>query len=214
MKINSFLLSKYDRGEQFEYGVKLIPNRTLDRLTDSMVISAEKNISGKNLFNLCFNKRQEGKLINNKFILPEESFKEYITFLMGYCNKIKEHEKNKKTEFNIEGQGKIIISSLNKDIIKISSEKAEKDSKGKVFFTLLKTEMLQYIKALDDVYLGKEITSLLIYQMGYLNNPLSKKERDKLYLDALYVFADCALDYKDKESFQILSKEIKKISSA
>lgn len=211
MKINSFVLSKYHRDERFEYGIILVPNRTLDRLTDSMAISVEKKISGRNLFNICFKKKHNSKLVINKFILLEKDFKEYIDFLMKQGYELDEIKNNKKIEFIIGNQGKITISSLNKDIIKISSEKMERTSLSKVFFTLLRIELLQYTEALKEIYSGKEISNLLTYQMSYLTNPLTKKEKDKLYLDVLYIFIDCALDYRNKESFHVLSKEVQKI---
>lgn len=211
MEINSFILPKYSKGEKFEYGVKLIPSRTLDRLTDSLVISVEKSVKGNELFNICFKKRQNGHLAVNKFVLTEAQFKNYINFLTKFIGKNNKVEKNIKTEFTIENGGKIITSSLNEDYMKISSVKVEQDSLAKVFFTLLKTEMLAYIEALKDVYLGKEITSLLTYNMGYLITPIRKKERDKIYLESLYIFIDYALDHRNRELFELLSKEVQRI---
>jgi hypothetical protein len=76
---------------------------------------------------------------------------------------------------------------------------------------LLRLELSAYIEALKDVYSGKEITSLLTYQMGYLINPLSKLERDEVYLNALYIFIDWALDNRNKEVFGLLVKEVQRV---
>lgn len=211
MEINDFVLSKSSQGEKFQYGVKLMPNRTLDKLTDRMIISKEKDISKTDIYNIGFKRRQGHRIVSNNFTLCDKSFNQYMDFLLGFYESSFEVEKNIKSEFIIENWGKIILSSLNKDYIKISSEKTENSSLEKVFFALLKTELLVYIKILKNVYFGKEIASSLNYSMGYLINPLSKADRDHLYLEALYVFIDSALDHKNKCAFDMLSKEVQRI---
>lgn len=210
MEINNFILPNYSKGDNFEYGIKIVPKRIPDRLTDSIIVSIEKNIKGKNRYNLCFKRKRELQVINNSYSLSKEVFEEYISFLVKFANEFNEKNKNNK-EFNIKNQGKIIISSLNKEYIKISSIRVNNNSSIKVFFTLSERELLTYINVLKDIYLEKCINSYLNYQMDYLVNPLTKEERKNLYIGALYAFADSALDNRDKKRFYMLSKEIRKI---
>ncbi|WML37249.1 hypothetical protein [Clostridium sp. OS1-26] len=210
MEINNFILPNYSKDDNFEYGIKIVPKRIPDRLTDSIIVSIEKNIKGKNRYNLCFKRKRELEVVNNSYSLSKEVFEEYISFLVKFANELNEENKNNK-EFNIKNQGKIIISSLNKEYIKISSIRINNNSSIRVFFTLSKKELLTYINVLKDIYLEKYINSYLSYQMDYLINPLTKEERKSLYIGALYAFADSALDNKDKKRFDMLSKEIGKI---
>lgn len=210
MEINNFILPNYSKGDNFEYGIKIVPKRIPDRLTDSIVVSIEKNIKGKNRYNLCFKRKRDLEVINNSYSLSKEVFKEYISFLVEFANELNGENKNNK-EFNIKNQGKIIISSLNKEYIKISSIRVNNNSSVRVFFTLSEKELLTYINVLKDIYLEKCINNYLIYQMNYLVNPLTKEERKNLYIGALYAFADSALDNRDKKRFDMLSKEIRKI---
>lgn len=210
MEINNFILPNYSKDDNFEYGIKIVPKRIPDKLTDSIIVSIEKNIKGKNRYNLCFKRRRELDVINNSYSLSKEVFEEYISFLIRFVNNLNEYNKN-NMEFNIRNQGKIIISSLNKEYIKISSTRINDNSSTKVFFTLAERELLTYIDVLKDIYREKCIDSYLNYQMNYLVNPLTKEERKSLYIDALYAFADNALDNRDKKRFDMLSKEITKI---
>lgn len=210
MEINNFILPNYSKGDNFEYGIKIVPKRIPDRLTDSIIVSIEKNIKGKNRYNLCFKRKRDLEVINNSYSLSKEVFREYISFLVEFANELNGENKNNK-EFNIKNQGKIIISSLNKEYIKISSIRVNNNSSVRVFFTLSEKELLTYINVLKDIYLEKCINNYLIYQMNYLVNPLTKEERKNLYIDALYAFADSALDNRDKNRFDMLSKEIRKI---
>ncbi|MBI6875520.1 hypothetical protein [Clostridium aciditolerans] len=210
MEINNFILPNYSKDDNFEYGIKIVPKRIPDRLTDSIIVSIEKNIKGKNRYNLCFKRKRDLEVINNSYSLSKEVFREYISFLVEFANELNGENKNNK-EFNIKNQGKIIISSLNKEYIKISSIRVNNNSSVRVFFTLLEKELLTYINVLKDIYLEKCINNYLIYQMNYLVNPLTKEERKNLYIGALYAFADSALDNRDKNRFDMLSKEIRKI---
>lgn len=211
MEINGFTLSKCNQFEKFEYGVRLMPSRTLDKLTDSMIISREKNINKIDSYNICFKRKQGTRVVLNNFILSEKFLKEYIEFLVSFNENFLKSEKNIKSEFIVDKGGKITLSFLSKDYIKISSEKVGNNSLDKVFFTLLRTELLVYIKVLKDIYSGKEIASSLNYSMGHLINPLSGSERKQLYLEALYAFIDSALDHRNKQAFDMLSKEIQRV---
>lgn len=211
MEINEFILSKHNEVEKFHYGVKLMPSRTLDKLTDSMIISREKSINKMDSYSICFKRKQGIKVVSNDFILSEKSFADYMEFLLSFNGELLKAEKNIKSEFIVDKGGKITLSFLNKDYIKISSEKIENNSLNKVFFTLLRKELLVYITVLKDIYSGKEIESSLNYSMGYLINPLSRSERKQLYLDALYAFIDSALDHRNKHAFDMLSKEIQRV---
>lgn len=211
MEISSYTLSRDNEGEKFEYGIKLMPHRTLDKFTDSMVISKEKSVVNKDIYNICFKRRQGVKVVLNNFTLNEECFKQYIDFLINFNKSFDSIDENIESEFIINNGDKIIISSLNKDYIKISSEKVGNSSLNKVFFTLFKTELQAYIKVLKSIYSKEETVSSLGYQMSYLINPLSKAERDSLYLEALYVFIDNALENRNKYAFDMLSREVQRI---
>ena len=212
MKINNFILSNSSKSEDFEYGIEILPKRIPDRLTDSINVSIEKNIKGKNRYNLSFKRKRKFEIINNNYSLSKEAFDEYINFLLNFIDGLNENKKNKK-EFNIENQGKIVVYSLNKELIKISAVMTKNGSCTKVFFTLLEKELFTYIDVLKDIYFEKCADNYLNYQMDYLVNPITKEERKSLYVSALYAFIDNALDNRDKKAFNQLAKEVNTILS-
>lgn len=207
MKINNFVLSNSSKSEEFEYGIEILPKRIPNRLTDSINVSIEKNIKGKDRYNLSFKRKRNFEIINNNYSLSKEFFNEYINFLISFIDNLNENKIDEK-EFNIKNQGKIIISFLNKDVIKISSVMNRNGNPTKVFFTLLKKELFTYIDVLKDIYFEKSVQSYLNYQIEYLVNPITAEERKNLYVGALYAFIDNALDNNNKEVFNRLSKEI------
>lgn len=211
MKINNFVLYENSKNDSFAYGTKFIPKRTLNKSTDSMVASIEKYISGKDAYNVSFKKNNNGKTHSNSYSFTKEVFKQYIDFLTNFTIDAANNQSNLEKSFTVESEGEIILSSLDKEHVKICSVKNKQNSSSRIFFTLLKKELLTYINVLENIYEGKEIMSSLGYEMGFLINPLSKKERDELYLSTLYALADGALDGKDEKAFYNISKEIKRV---
>lgn len=211
MKINNFVLYENSKNDSFAYGTKFIPKRTLNKLTDSMVASIEKYVSGKDTYNISFKKNNNGKTHSNSYSFTKKIFKQYIDFLTNFTIDAANNQSNLEKSFTVEPEGEIILSSLDKDHVKICSVKHKQNSSSRIFFTLLKKELLTYINVLENIYAGKEIMSSLGYEMGFLINPLSKKERDELYLSTLYALADGALDGRDEKAFYNISKEIKRV---
>lgn len=211
MKINNFVLYENNKNDSFAYGTKFIPKRTLNKSTDSMVASIEKYVSGKDTYNISFKKNNSGKTYSNSYSFTKKIFKQYINFLTNFTIDAVNNQSNLEKSFTVEPECEIILSSLDKEHVKICSVKHKQNSLNRIFFTLLKKELLTYINVLENIYEGKEIMSSLGYEMGFLINPLSKKERDELYLSTLYALADGALDGKDKKAFYNISKEIKRI---
>lgn len=211
MKINNFVLYENSKNDSFAYGTKFIPKRTLNKLTDSMVASIEKHVSGKDTYNISFKKNNNGKTHSNSYSFTKDVFKQYIDFLTNFTIDAANNQSNLEKSFTVESEGEIILSSLDKEHVKICSVRHKQNSSSRIFFTLLKKELLTYINVLENIYEGKEIMSSLGYEMGFLINPLSKKERDELYLSTLYALADGALDGKDEKSFYNISKEIKRV---
>lgn len=211
MEINNFTLSNHYKSEKFKYGMKLIPNKSLNRLTDNLIVYIEKNVVGKDKYNICFKKKIDYNLACNSYRLSRKKFEEYILFLTEFNGKYCNDKNNIEDEFIIEDENKIIITSLNKKYIKISSIGSNNDSLTKIFFTLLKEELSIYIAALKKILREVKVDNSLSYQMEYLINPINKKERDKLYLEALYAFANSILDNGNREAFNLISKEINRI---
>jgi hypothetical protein len=212
MKTNNFVLYENSKEDSFAYGTKFTPKRTLNKLTDFMIASVKKHIDGKNTYNISFKRNHKGDSASNNYSFSREDFKQYIDFLMNFAINITEGKSNSEKRFIVDGEVKITLTSLNKEYIKICAIKQDESSLSRIFFTLLKKELMIYINALQNIYIGKEIVSSLGYEMGFLINPLSKKERDFLYLNTLYVLADSALDGRDEKAFNSISREIKRVS--
>ncbi len=211
MKINNFVLYEDSKEDSFAYGTKFTPKRTLNKLTDFMIASIKKHINNEDTYNISFKRNQNGNSASSSYSFNRENFKQYIDFLMNFTIDITENKSNSEKKFVIDGEVKITLSSLNKEYIKICAIKQDESSISRIFFTLLKKELMIYINVLQSIYSGKEIVSSLGYEMGFLINPLSKKERDFLYLNALYALADSALDGRDEKAFNSISREIKRV---
>lgn len=209
MNINSFILSGSSKSEDFEYGMEILPKKIPNKLTDSINVSIEKNIKGKNRYNLSFKRKVKFEIINNNYNLSKKIFDRYINFLINFIYGLS----REKEEFNIEGQGSIIVSFLNKEFIKIVSITNNNGKSDKVFFTLSKQELLIYIDILKDIYFERYTDNYPNYKINYLANPITKEEKENLYLGALYAFIDSTLDNRDKNMFYELSKEINTILS-
>ncbi|MBV7276503.1 IDEAL domain-containing protein [Clostridium sp. PL3] len=207
MKINNFILSGSSESEDFEYGMEILPKKIPNKLTDRINVSIEKKIIGKNRYNLSFKRKVKFEIINNNYNLSKEIFGKYINFLVSFIYGLSKS----KEEFNIENQGRIMISFLNEEFIKIVAIVNNNDNSNKVFFTLSKQELLIYIEILKNIYFERYVDIYSNYQMNYLVNPITKEERKNIYVGALYAFIDSALDNRDEDMFYQLSKEINTI---
>ncbi|NEZ46842.1 hypothetical protein FDF74_06395 [Clostridium niameyense] len=192
------------------YGVELKNNKALNKYIDKIKILHHKHVLGEEYFELCFNRLYRGKVIKNKFYLLRNELILYIFFLKNFNNILRhltKKEVNIEHDFLFKDQGKIVLSSIGEEFVKLSNEVY---GGKRIFFILDKDEFSQYIDLLEKIYYKKNNLD-----MGYyINNTryiLSKEEKNKLYLDALYAFADEALDKKDKSGFYSICNEIKKL---
>ncbi|NMM64759.1 hypothetical protein HBE96_19315 [Clostridium sp. P21] len=211
MKINNFVLYGNSEKDSFAYGTKFIPKRTLNKSTDFMIASVEKHVSGKDTYSILFKKHSNSKVHTNSYNFTKGDFKKYIDFLTEFTIDMIDNKSNLEKNFIVNGQVQITLNSLNKEYVKICAIKQKENYISRIFFTLLKKELLTYINILKNIYLGKEIVSSLCYEMGFLINPLSKQERDDLYLNTLYILADSALDTRNEMVFNSISREIQKV---
>lgn len=204
MKINNFVLPKNTLGNRFKYGIKFIPERTLNKYLDYILFVVKNDHIGKEVYNLCF---KRGNVFNN-LVFSQNSLKEYIDFLGNVYNSTFSNNLNIEEEFCIKEGQKIVISSLNDNYLKICSVKEGMGNSLRVFFVLSKEELGEYLASLNALYREIKIVK-------ELENPnrcfLRQKEKDNLYLDSLYILLDDALDRRDEEMFKLLSQEIKKI---
>ncbi|WP_027624102.1 hypothetical protein [Clostridium lundense] len=204
MKINNFVLPKNTLGNRFKYGVKFIPERTLNKYLDYILFVVKNDHVGKEVYNLCF---KRGDIFNN-IVFSQNNLEKYIEFLTNAYKNVFSNNLNIE-EFSIKEGQKIIISSLNENYLKICSVKEGIDSSQKrVFFVFSKKELGEYLVALTALY--REIK--IVKELEKPNKCfLRQKEKDNLYLNALYVFLNDALDRRDKQMFELLSQEIKNL---
>ncbi len=158
----------------------------------------------------------------------KEDLRLYINFLKNFYNVLK-ITVNKQSDiihyFLIKDQGEICISLIGEDYVKLASED---NSKTRVFFILNKEELSYYIRVMENIYYERNV----INELNHLTNSLDKvnskesnknlkkevnkeyvlsqREKNNVYLQALYAFLDEALDRKDKKSFYSICNQIKK----
>jgi hypothetical protein len=204
VKISNFVLSRNTIDNRFKYGIKFVPEKTLNKYLDYMLVVLKKLNEKEDGFNLTFKK---DKLFNN-IQLSTNEFKTYINMLYDFYNSLGE-EKNVEVEFITKNsKDKIILTSLNDDYIKVCSVKQNFDEEKRVFFILMKEELIDYITSLNALYRENQIQRNL---NGVSKDFIRKSERDALYLQTLYIWTNQALDNKDIKAFELLSSEIKKI---
>lgn len=198
------IMSKYNNGN-YSYGIELIPKRTLNKLTDKLKIYQHKYINGLDRYSICFSRKHNGYTQKIIFKLNKSKFKQYIEFIRSFDIEYKE------SAFIVENYGSIKLKKLDKNYIKLA---CKTDNDTKVFYVLHVSELKSYLKILEKFYNPSEIIGYTNYYLSYdlesVLHPIKKCEKDKLYLNALYAFADCALDRKDKKLFFSISKEINK----
>ncbi|GAA0719257.1 hypothetical protein GCM10008905_07020 [Clostridium malenominatum] len=204
MEINNFVLPKNALGNRFKFGIRFIPDRALNRYLDYILFVVKNDFKGEELYNLCF---KAGRKFNN-FIFDKNSFEGYLSFLKTIDGSEYSPENKISKEFLIKGdEQKVIISSLNEKYFKVLSVKGEE----KVFFVLTKEEIMQHLHALSSLYREKIMAEKLSKP---LNNFLREYEKKEIYLGALNILLNDALDRNDKEKFIILSNEINKMKKS
>lgn len=109
---------------------------------------------------------------------------------------------------------------------------SEDNSKARVFFLLNKDELSYYITVMENIYYERNVINGLDYLKNSLdeangkgynkeNNKnlekevnrdyvLSQREKNNVYLQALYALVDEALDRKDKKTFYSICDQMKK----
>lgn len=204
MKISNFVLSRNKIDNRFKYGIKFVPEKVLNKYLDYMLVVLKKVNEEEDGFNLTFKK---DKLFNN-IQLSNNEFKTYINMLYDFYNSLGKEE-NVEVEFIAKNsKDKIMITSLDDEHVKICSIKENFSEEKRVFFMLMKEELVDYITSLNAIYRENQIQRNLD---GVSKGFLRKSDRDALYLQALYIWANQALDNKDSKAFELISSEIKKI---
>lgn len=199
-----------EENNELVYGVEFKTNKALNEYTDKIKILHHKHVLGEEYFELCFNRVYRGKLIKNKFYLLRNEFILYVFFLKNFNNILKhltKKEVNIEHDFLFKDQGRIVLSLIGEKFVKLSNEMY---TGKRIFFILDKEEFSQYIDLLEKIYYEQNNLDMknCVNNTGYI---LSKEEKNKLYLDALYAFADEALDRKDESGFYSICNEIKKL---
>lgn len=221
-----------DELNKLTYCTEVTTARSLNKFTDKIKVYYHKYITGESYFDFYFGRTYKGKLIENKFYMFKEDLRLYIHFLKNFYNVLK-RTVNKQSDiihyFLIKDQGEICISLIGEDYVKLASED---NSKTRVFFILNKEELSYYIRVMENIYYERNV----INRLDYLTNPLDKvnsksyskesnknlkkevnkeyalsqREKNNVYLQALYAFLDEALDRRDKKVFYSICNQIKK----
>ncbi|HDK7173547.1 TPA: IDEAL domain-containing protein [Clostridium botulinum] len=221
-----------DELNKLTYCTEVTTARSLNKFTDKIKVYYHKYITGESYFDFYFGRTYKGKLIENKFYMFKEDLRLYIHFLKSFYNVLK-RTVNKQSDiihyFLIKYQGEICISLIGEDYVKLASED---NSKTRVFFILNKEELSYYIRVMENIYYERNV----INGLDYLINPLDKvnsksyskesnknlkkevnkeyvlsqREKNNVYLQALYAFVDEALDRKDKKAFYSICNQIKR----
>lgn len=193
--------------KKISYGMEIVPKRALNRLTDKLKIYHNKYINGKENYCICFNRKHNGEINKISFNLNKDKLQQYILFIKNYLSEYK----NNESLFNADNYGSVYIKYLDKSYIKLV---CNANNGLKVFYTLHRYELKSYLNILENILKHKEHEIYTKFNMNYdierIIYPIKKCEKYKLYLNALYAFADGALDKKDKKLFESISKEINK----
>ncbi|MDF2879787.1 MAG: hypothetical protein K0R54_344 [Clostridiaceae bacterium] len=195
------------KSKKISYGMELVPQRALNKLTDKLKIYHHKYINGKDSYCICFCRKLDGELNKISIDLNYDKLQQYTLFIKNYLLQCKSNE----SIFNAGNSEIINIKSLDKSHVKLVCN----TTNGlKVFFSLHRYELKSYLKILESILNHREHENYANTNLDFIAErilyPIKKCEKDKLYLNALYAFADGALDKKDKELFQVISKEINK----
>lgn len=204
MKISNFVLSRNKIDNRFKYGIKFVPEKTLNKYLDYMLVVLKRLNEKEDGFNLTFKK---DKLFNN-IQLSANEFKTYINMVYDFYNS-SEKEEGLEAEFITKNlNARINFTSLNDNYIKVCSIKESLNGEKRVFFILMREEFIEYITSLNALYRENQIQRNL---NGESKEFIRKSEKNAIYLQALYIWINQALDNKDIKAFELLSSEIKKI---
>lgn len=192
--------------KKISYGIELVPQMALNKLTDKLKIYHHKYINGNDSYSIHFNRKQNGQVNKVSYILNYDKLLQYKLFIKNYLS---DHKCNDEI-FNTGDRGSINMKSLDKSHIKMVCNTSNGE---KVFFALQRYELKNYLNILESILKNRDRKNNfndINFTFSRIMHPIKKCEKDKLYLNALYAFADGALDKRDKELFQAISNEINK----
>ncbi|WP_063555880.1 IDEAL domain-containing protein [Clostridium ljungdahlii] len=199
MDISNFVVLKEHKNGDFEYGIKLIPKRAMDKFVDSIFISNVSNAGGFSDYKVSFQKRCGFNTVLNDFKLVEKDFLSYIEFLSKFKS-----SSFKSSKFKVRNFGEIELTYLQSDMIKISST----NGCNRLFFTISKEELAYYIWILKKVH-RENLDNSFDPHKNPTMNPITSLDKKKLYNEILYILIDGALDSNNKELFYSLCNKLK-----
>lgn len=195
---NFIVLKEHENGD-FEYGIKLIPKRAMDRFVDSIFISNVNNVGGCSNYKISFQKRCGFNTVLNDFKLEKKDFLDYIEFLSEFKD-----SSFKSKKFKVKNSGEIELTYLQSKMIKISSV----NGRNRLFFTISEEELAYYIWMLKKVHRENLNSSFGFYKRSVMNT-ITSLEKRKLYTEILYTLIDGALDSNNRELFYSLCNKLK-----
>lgn len=207
MNVKEIEIINNEKERVLTYGAEFIIDRTLNKFTDKIKIFHKRYLKGVDIYLLEFTKKIKGEIHENKFEFSKIHLKDYISLMKNIF--YRGFNKNNIYKFSIKESQKIEFKILNEDAVKIVTYNY-KDKRN--FFVFTKREFFQYIKQIDLIYKGEILKNNTnnCFKIDIYKNMLSKKEKDSIYLEALYILANNALDLGDKEYFKNISNEIRK----
>lgn len=217
MESNNFISLLHKDDKKLLFGIKMIPDRAMDRLTDNLLIYIEKCLNHWDKYFIIFKKKCRNDIRINSYGLTKKGLKSYIDFLQNFYENFDFIDNNICTNFNFGNIGTVSLKILHSNFLKITSSKTDNAALSfNLFFVLSKKELLSYITKLKAIFSGKEIESYFNTSFNNISclmtHPLTKKEKDSFYINTLYLLADNSLDLKDKKAFSNISKEILKVT--
>lgn len=218
MESNNFISLSKQSGRKLIFGIKMIPDKSMNRLTDKLAVYIEKHINHRDKYYISFSKKCSNDILMDSYMLTKKELKSYIDFLNSFYQNFDLTSGRIEDNFIFEHIGVVSIKILHSDFLKISSASSNTLQQPCLFFILSKNELFSYVNKLKAIYSGKEIDNYFNSSFNAISSPgirtLTKKERDSLYVNTLYLLADNSLDLKNKKAFNSISKEILKVTSA
>lgn len=217
MESNNFISLSREDDKKLFFGIKMVPDKAMDRLTDSLSIYIEKCLNHWDKYYIIFKKKCSNDIRVNSYGLTKKGLRSYIDFLQNFYEDYDSVNNNISSNFNFGNIGTVSLKILHSNYLKITSRKSDDAIPSlNLFFVLGKKELLSYITKLKAIFSGKEIENYFESSFNKMScittQPLTKKEKDSLYINTLYLLADNSLDLKDKKAFSNISKEILKVT--
>lgn len=215
MESNNFISLSREKDKKLLFGIKMVPDKAMDRLTDNLVIYIEKRVNHWDRYYLAFRKKCSNSILTNSYLLTKKALKSYIDFLQNFYDNFDLAKEVTCPEFRFDSSGYVSLKVLHSNFLKVSSVKTDAAPVMNLFFVLNKNELISYINKMKSIYTGKEIDTY--FNLSFSNmcdlktHTLTKREKDSLYINTLYLLADNSLDLKDKKAFNVISKEILKV---